>query len=960
MKRIISALLVLCLLAMPMYANATPEESGTTYHVSSPQALSVALQKVVDGDTIVFDSTIYLENNSQYRNYRNITIRRNENNAVPFFRFSGEATLAGFTFEKDDFYTAQIVIATTGVATIERCNFHRSGIEYNYGTTQFVNCEFSDATGQALIIPVGNRSYIVNSTFSNNRNSWCQGAGIVNHGILDLDNVTITRNMAYTGGGIFNDGTMTIRNCSIFGNESIGEQGADIYNAGILRIDSDSGIETGYYNEETGEKIEPPFEITEALMLCYLTDEEAQERFAPPEPEPEESDESETNGEDENADNQDGDGNNEEAPSIGDTDNTSTDIPSDRDENSEQTSEESSDNQQESDAEGNGADSNTEGTGDNADSYNADDANQPDQGNLDSGEIDSQDSIPDNEQNSTDTSDDTEDNADNTGDQEPMRDEPDENTHDYSDTGETDMGDTSGETGEAEGEEAEPLPDDDNGTDGDTESETPDSSDTEDSEGEGNSETEETSDINPDDEAPQDSETYGEESDPENEEPLPSADDGAEDNTDIEKDGDAENGETESNAVDDDRGAIPADDEQAGESAEAEGSDQDDPAPPDTHDEENSSEPAETDEEPEDSTGEEAFTEEENTGTEAGEAQPEHADGAGDEESTSDSEESLSGQPEEDASIISPAEEETPSDITEEPSEQQLDGEEDNTAMESELTDSASEQAEEPEHTNVSETQENLSEVAEQSSDSDGESAAGFDEGHAEASQEDTEGGENRTNSNPIDSIRSGTVRPSDRHTDSQRITIDDVSAMAEHTANVITGQYVKLDCGDVQIDAARRVVLQGYGDGYLHEEDPLTRAQMSMVLYRLLTDKALHDYDRDNTVFSDVPENAWFYVPVRTMKNAGMVVGTSDTTFSPNTNVTWGQALTVLSRFVGRRTCNLRNISYTGWALPAIENAVARGWIADRASFDPDAQICRGDFAMIFNTVLEDMSAWK
>ena len=78
MKRIISALLVFCLLTMPMYANATSEESGTTYHVSSPQTLSAALQQVEDGDTIIFDSTIYLENNSQFRTYKNITIRRNE------------------------------------------------------------------------------------------------------------------------------------------------------------------------------------------------------------------------------------------------------------------------------------------------------------------------------------------------------------------------------------------------------------------------------------------------------------------------------------------------------------------------------------------------------------------------------------------------------------------------------------------------------------------------------------------------------------------------------------------------------------------------------------------------------------------------------------------------------------------------------------------------------------------
>jgi len=48
-----------------------------------------------------------------------------------------------------------------------------------------------------------------------------------------------------------------------------------------------------------------------------------------------------------------------------------------------------------------------------------------------------------------------------------------------------------------------------------------------------------------------------------------------------------------------------------------------------------------------------------------------------------------------------------------------------------------------------------------------------------------------------------------------------------------------------------------------------------------------------------------------------------------------------------------LQHISYDGWAVNAIQTAVANDWIMDSPGFDPDAIISRGEFVQLVNGVL-------
>lgn len=161
------------------------------------------------------------------------------------------------------------------------------------------------------------------------------------------------------------------------------------------------------------------------------------------------------------------------------------------------------------------------------------------------------------------------------------------------------------------------------------------------------------------------------------------------------------------------------------------------------------------------------------------------------------------------------------------------------------------------------------------------------------------------------------------------------------------------LVCGNAVIDLSRSVVLQGYGDGLLHLEDSLTRAQMATILYRLLDEKSIAEYEAAEAAFTDVPADMWCSRYVSTIAKAGIVAGVGNGCFYPNDKLTWAQILTVLSRFTEPKACALQHIQYDGWAVEAVQTAVALGWIEDSADFAPNAIISRGDFMQLVNGVL-------
>lgn len=162
-----------------------------------------------------------------------------------------------------------------------------------------------------------------------------------------------------------------------------------------------------------------------------------------------------------------------------------------------------------------------------------------------------------------------------------------------------------------------------------------------------------------------------------------------------------------------------------------------------------------------------------------------------------------------------------------------------------------------------------------------------------------------------------------------------------------------QLACNGAVIDTSRTVVLLGYGDGLLHENDPLTRAQLATIIFRLLDDESIAKYNHAELAFADVAADAWYTPYVNVIQAAGIVNGVGNGRYDPNGKVTWSQILAILSRFVEQKEYTLQHIQYSGWAEQAIQTAVANGWIEDSAEFNPDAIISRGQLEQLINKVL-------
>ena len=78
-------------------------------------------------------------------------------------------------------------------------------------------------TGNSCIYILGVRVTIVNLTLKNEKGLWddsleVNGGGIYNEGILTIENSTITNSTSRLGGGIYNKGTVTIRGVTITNN----------------------------------------------------------------------------------------------------------------------------------------------------------------------------------------------------------------------------------------------------------------------------------------------------------------------------------------------------------------------------------------------------------------------------------------------------------------------------------------------------------------------------------------------------------------------------------------------------------------------------------------------------------------------------------------------------------------------------------------------------------------------
>ena len=109
---------------------------------------------------------------------------------------------------------------------------------------------------------------------------------------------------------------------------------------------------------------------------------------------------------------------------------------------------------------------------------------------------------------------------------------------------------------------------------------------------------------------------------------------------------------------------------------------------------------------------------------------------------------------------------------------------------------------------------------------------------------------------------------------------------------------------------------------------------------------------------FTDVPEGRWSYPYIKEMYEAGVVSGTSATTFEPTANVTRAQFVTMIAGLAGADVSGYASgpfddVQAGSWYAPYVNWAAANNIVSGTSAtkFDPNATISRQDMAvMLYN----------
>lgn len=117
----------------------------------------------------------------------------------------------------------------------------------------------------------------------------------------------------------------------------------------------------------------------------------------------------------------------------------------------------------------------------------------------------------------------------------------------------------------------------------------------------------------------------------------------------------------------------------------------------------------------------------------------------------------------------------------------------------------------------------------------------------------------------------------------------------------------------------------------------------------------------KSNTLpFTDVKSGRWSYTYISTLYDAGIIKGTSATTFEPEANITRAEFVKILGGIEGIKVkdysgSNFDDVSQKAWYAPYVQWAVKAGVTkgVSAKKFDPNGQITRQDMAtMIYRYV--------
>lgn len=146
---------------------------------------------------------------------------------------------------------------------------------------------------------------------------------------------------------------------------------------------------------------------------------------------------------------------------------------------------------------------------------------------------------------------------------------------------------------------------------------------------------------------------------------------------------------------------------------------------------------------------------------------------------------------------------------------------------------------------------------------------------------------------------------------------------------------------------------MNGDGKGEFRPDDPITRAEVAQMFYRLLKDTPADG----GVQFADVPADAWYAQAVEALAGIGAVNGVGGGCFAPEREITRAEFAALCARFAQQQAAGAEftDVSEDHWAYSEIATAAAYGWIdgVGGGRFAPEREITRAEAAALVNRVL-------
>lgn len=150
---------------------------------------------------------------------------------------------------------------------------------------------------------------------------------------------------------------------------------------------------------------------------------------------------------------------------------------------------------------------------------------------------------------------------------------------------------------------------------------------------------------------------------------------------------------------------------------------------------------------------------------------------------------------------------------------------------------------------------------------------------------------------------------------------------------------------------------IAGKDGGTVQLDENITRAEAVTILFRLLNDETKARFYTCDNSFTDVRREMWFCSAVSTMAAMG-VIDDDGGVFEPNAEITRAELAVMLSRC--KTNDPVRKVTFADvsghWAEKEINITGGKGWILGDADgyFKPDSLVSRGEFIAVLSRMLQ------